>query len=219
MTDPAQYGDVGVVLITRNEEAAIGKVLTDIGRALPGANIYVVDDSDDRTAEIAASLGAVVSAGPRRGFGPAMHQALMTPTEPIVATIDADDTYPTDAFPALVALIREGFDVAGTDRLGKRRPPTMPRSNYLANWFFSMIATVRAHQRIRDVHSGQRAYSRDLLHGVSWRFDMDAFPIDLIFVPAILGFRVTEVWIDYRERVGVTTLDRWSSGKASLRRR
>ena len=127
------FSDVAVVIITRNEEKSIAKVVRDVQNALPGVAVYVVDDSTDNTKEIAIACGAIVSDGPRRGFGPAFHQALLTPQEPIVATIDADNTYPAEAFPALIDLIRNGSDVAGANRLGYGRPSAMPLQNYVSN--------------------------------------------------------------------------------------
>ena len=212
------YEDVAAVLITRNEEKAIAKVVNDLKSAIPGANIYVIDDSTDQTKEIALSCGAIVSSGPGKGFGPAFHQALMTPEEPIIVTVDADDTYPVEILPHLIASIRSGFDVAGADRLGGGKPESMPLTNYVSNQVFSLVASLRASKRVRDVHSGQRAYKRSLIHEIQWEFDFDAFPIDLIFVPAMLGYQVCEFSIEYRERIGTSTLNKWSSGKASLRR-
>ena len=116
------FSDVAVAIITRNEEKAIAKVIGDVQGALPGAKVYVVDDSTDRTKEVAASLGAFVSDGPRKGFGPAFHQALLTPAEPIIVTVDADDTYPVEAFRVLIDLVRGGADIAGANRLGHGRP-------------------------------------------------------------------------------------------------
>lgn len=212
------FSDVAVAIITRNEEKAIAKVIGDVQGALPGAKVYVVDDSTDRTKEVAASLGAFVSDGPRKGFGPAFHQALLTPAEPIIVTVDADDTYPVEAFRVLIDLVRGGADIAGANRLGYGRPSTMPIQNYVSNVCLSKIASLRARCDVLDVHSGQRAYRREVLHGFRWNYDFDAFPIDLIFVPAVCGLCVVEIPIEYRERIGETTLRRWSSGKASLRR-
>jgi glycosyltransferase involved in cell wall biosynthesis len=212
------FSDVAVVIITRNEEKSIAKVVRDVQNALPGVAVYVVDDSTDNTKEIAIACGAIVSDGPRRGFGPAFHQALLTPQEPIVATIDADNTYPAEAFPALIDLIRNGSDVAGANRLGFGRPSAMPLQNYMSNVILSRIASIRSRQNILDVHSGQRAYRRQVLHDFRWSYDFDAFPIDLVLIPAFCGLKVVEIPIEYRERIGVTTLRRWSSGKASLKR-
>ena len=49
-----------VSMITMNEERAIAKVVQDIRRVVPDAEIFVVDSSRDRTAEIATELGCRV---------------------------------------------------------------------------------------------------------------------------------------------------------------
>lgn len=217
-TPSADFQDVAVVMITRNEQEGVAKVISDAQRALPGAEVIVVDGSEDATPERARSAGAVVIREPGGGFGPALHAALLAPARPIVATVDADDTYPASVFPTLVQLIREGWDVAGTDRLGRRRPKTMPLSNWLANKAFSWLASLRAGVQLRDVHSGQRAYRAEVLRAFDWDYRGLAFPVDLVLWPALSGMRVTEIPIEYRERIGITTLRRWESGKATLRR-
>ena len=214
----SSYEDVAVAIITRNEEKAIAKVVTDIRKALPEAAVYIIDDSSDNTKQIAEECGAKVSDGPRSGFGPAFHQALLTPSEPIIVTVDADDTYPVEMFSTLIEKVREGYDIAGANRIGYGRPRTMPLQNYLINRMLSLIASVRSKRNIGDVHSGQRAYKREVLHSFKWDYGYDAFPIDLIFIPAMCGMNIIEFPIVYRERIGDTTLNRWSSGKASLKR-
>jgi glycosyltransferase involved in cell wall biosynthesis len=213
-----RYDDVSVVMITRNEAAAIRKVIEDAMSALPGAEVFVIDGSDDATPELASQAGATVIREPGGGFGPAMHAALMTPSRPIVATVDADDTYPAHVFPELVSLIRDGWDVAGTDRLGSRRQHSMPFVNWVANQLFSVVASVRARTRLHDVHSGQRAYRAAVVRAFRWDYTGLAFPVDLVLWPALMGFKVCEVPIPYAERLGTTKLNRWKSGTATLRR-
>lgn len=61
---------VAVLLPCYNEEVTIGKVIRDFKTSLPQADIYVYDNnSTDRTAEIAASEGAIVRKEPRQGKG------------------------------------------------------------------------------------------------------------------------------------------------------
>lgn len=212
------YDDVAVVMITRNEEGAVGKVIKDAQAALPGAEVFVIDGSDDATPELAREAGATVIREPGGGFGPAFHAALMTPDRPIVVTVDADDTYPASVYPVLVALVRSGWDIAGTDRLGARPPKTMPLGNWIANQIFSGVASLRVRRRLKDVHSGQRAYRREVLHDFDWDYAGKAFPVDLVMWPAAAGYRVIDIPIEYSERIGETTLDRWPSGKATLQR-
>jgi len=212
------YEDTAVVMITRNEEAAIAEVVDDCIKALPGAEVIVVDGSDDATAEIAEAHGAKVIREPGGGPAPALLAALQASDRPIIATIDADATYPAEAFPRLVDMVRSGVDVAGTDRLGKRPPATMPLANWLANVSFSLIASARARRWLRDPHSGQRAYHHSVIDRFQWDTTLFALPVDLLLWPAYAGCSVTEFVIPYHERVGETTLSRWPSGKATLRR-
>jgi glycosyltransferase involved in cell wall biosynthesis len=212
------FSDVSIVMITLNEEAAIAKVIADVFAHLPGAEVIVVDGSSDRTPQIASEMGATVLREPGGGAAPALLAALKASNRAIVATVDADDTYPAEVFPALVARVRAGDDIAGTDRLGRRPPKTMPVPNWIANVAFGLIGSLRAGRRVRDLHSGQRAYRRSLIEEFEWDTNGPAFPVDLLLWPAKAGCRISEIDIPYRDRIGVTTLSRWPSGKRTLER-
>lgn len=214
------YSDVAVVMITRNEELAVQKVVKDAFQNLPGCSVFVIDGSSDRTAEIAALAGAIVIQEPGGGFGPALHCALNAPSPSfsIVATVDADDTYPPEILPELVRMVRSGIDVAGANRLTITPTKHMPLINWAANLAFNLIATCRTRRLVRDVHSGQRAYKREIIQMFDWDYKGYAFPIDLIFWPAMAGLKIEEIPIVYRERIGETTLVRGPSGRASIKR-
>lgn len=65
-----QSPTVAVLLPCYNEEVTIGKIVRDFKASLPQADIYVYDNnSTDRTADIAASEGAIVRKEPRQGKG------------------------------------------------------------------------------------------------------------------------------------------------------
>ena len=215
---PRDYDDVSVVMITRNEEGAIAKVVDDARSALPGCDVIVVDGSSDRTAAIAAEHGAQVVREPPGGPAPALLYALRSSSRPIVVTVDADDTYPAAIYPELVRRVREGDDVAGTNRLGRRPPEAMPLRNWFANVLFSFAASVHAMRILRDVHSGQRAYRREIIDRFDWDTTGRAFPVDLLLWPAVAGCRISEIEIPYRERIGETSLHRWIDGRETLRR-
>lgn len=217
-TSPNNYNDVSVVMITRNEQGAVAKVIDDAFEALPGCEVIVVDGSSDRTPDIATEHGALVFREPAGGPAPALLYALRASRRPIVVTVDADDTYPTEVYPELVRRIREGDDVAGTNRLGRRPPKAMPFRNWLANILFNVIASVHSTRILRDVHSGQRAYRREIIDHFDWDTSGRAFPVDLLLWPAIAGYRISEIDIPYRDRIGETTLHRWIDGRETLRR-
>ena len=129
-----------VSMITLNEEGAVAKVVEDIRRVVPDAEIFLVDSSKDRTAEIAQQLGCrVLKQFPPRGYGPAMDRAVRDARGEVVITLDCDDTYPVEEIPRLVHLIEEGSDLVNATRLAKR-PKAMPFANYFANRVFAWTA-------------------------------------------------------------------------------
>ena len=208
-----------VAMITLNEERAIAKVVDDIRRVAPHAEILVVDSSTDQTAEIAeARQCRVIKQIPPRGYGPAMDRAVREASGDIVITLDCDDTYPVEMIPRLAAMVeKEGWDLVNTTRV-RQRPAAMPFANFLANRVFALAATGLHGIHTTDVHSGMRAYRKTMIDAVQWSPQGPALPVDMLLIPYRLGYRVTEVAIDYHERVGETTLRRWTSTLWTFRR-
>jgi glycosyltransferase involved in cell wall biosynthesis len=209
---------LSVVMVTLNEESAITKVVGDIKQAAPNAEILVVDSSTDSTAEIAENLGCrVIKQIPARGYGPAMHTALSEARGETVITMDCDDTYPAEFIPLLVARISQGFDLVSASRM-ERKPKAMSFANYFANCTFAFLACLLCGVRTTDVHTGMRAYRKSML--TSFHYDPDgmALPVELLVGPAQQGYKCTEIFIDYRPRIGETTLKRLEGTIWTLRR-
>jgi glycosyltransferase involved in cell wall biosynthesis len=97
---------ISVVMPCYNEEAGLREV---IGRLPDCVDEIVVanNDSTDRTAEVAAELGAKVVLETRRGYGAAYKTGLAAATGDIVATMDGDGTYPAEAIPELVDFLAD----------------------------------------------------------------------------------------------------------------
>jgi glycosyltransferase involved in cell wall biosynthesis len=219
MTVELNADNLTVAMITRNEEKAIAKVIGDIRQVVPAAEVLVVDSSSDRTADIAAELGArVIRQFPPKGYGPAMDLALRSGKGQVVVTLDCDDTYPTQDIPRLARLVlEEGCDVVDGSRL-KCKPRAMPWLNYLANWGFALLASVLFLRRLTDLHSGMRAYRRSLFDELRYRPTGAALPVELLLRPLKMGKKFRVVYIDYRERVGTSTMQPLSSAWWTLRR-
>jgi glycosyltransferase involved in cell wall biosynthesis len=207
-----------VSMITMNEEGAVAKVVKDIRAVAPDAEILLVDSSKDRTAEIAEELGCrVIKQFPPQGYGPAMDRAVREASGDIVVTLDCDDTYPVEVIPQLVKMIDDGYDLVNTTRVHKR-PKAMPFANFIANRIFALGARILHGMKTTDVHSGMRAYRRSMIDAVKWTAKGAALPVDMLIIPFRRGYKVVEVKIDYRERIGNTTLHRWSSTIWTFRR-
>lgn len=212
-------GRVSVAMITMNEEGAIAKVISDIRRAVPDAEIVIVDSSKDRTPEIAQELGArVIRQFPPKGYGPAMDLVLRSASGEVVVTMDCDDTYPAADIPRLAAMVLvDGWDLVDGSRL-EHKPAAMPWTNFLANWGFALLASILFGRRITDLHSGMRAYRRAIIDQLGHRPQGAALPVELLLIAFRRGFRVTSIFIPYRERVGVSTLRPWNGAKWTLKR-
>ena len=199
--------DISIVMITMNEEKAVGKVIGDIRKLLPAAEIVIVDSSRDATPEIAAALGAtVIRQFPPQGYGRAMDLALRSYTRPVAVTMDCDDTYPVDFIEPMARMVLDqGYDLVDGSRL-ERRPPAMPWINYLANWGFALIASALFARRLTDLHSGMRAYGYGLIAQLGCDATGPALPVDLILRTLRKGYKVKSIFIPYRERIGQSTM-------------
>ena len=216
-TGPAP--DITVAMITMNEENAVGKVIVDIQRVVPHAEVLVVDSSRDRTPEIAAALGArVIRQFPPQGYGRAMETALRSARGRVVVTLDCDDTYPADRIPDLAdSVLLEGFDLVDGSRL-KHKPNAMPWLNYFANKGFAWLAGLLFLRRLTDLHSGMRAYGRDLLDVMAFDPSGPALPVELLLRPIRMKRKTKVIFIEYRERIGQTTLKPLASAWWTLKR-
>jgi glycosyltransferase involved in cell wall biosynthesis len=212
---------ITVAMITLNEEPAVGKVIAEIQAATTGldAEILVVDSSRDRTPEIAAAAGArVVRQFPPQGYGRAMARALTEARGEVVITLDCDGTYPAERIPWLAEMVLSGrCDLVNASRL-QTKPSSMPLPNYLANWLFAFVSWILLGVKTTDVHSGMRAYRRSMLAKMTFDPSGPALPVDLLLKPALAGYRVAEIFIPYRDRIGVTTLRKWESTLWTFRR-
>src|SRR5580704_5289336 len=86
--------NIAVLIPCYNEETAISKVVSDFRRELPRAAIYVYDNnSRDRTAEVAASAGAIVRTETLQGKGNVVRRMFADIEADVYVLVDGDDTY------------------------------------------------------------------------------------------------------------------------------
>jgi hypothetical protein len=207
-----------VGMISMNEQDAVGGVIEAIRRSAPEAEILLVDSSKDDTPVIAERLGArVLRQFPPRGYGPAMTRLLYSAATDVIVTMDCDGTYPAGRILDLHRRIEDGVDLVNASRT-HHRPGAMPLSNYVANRLFAAGASLVHGISTTDVHSGMRAYRTSMLRGVYVPEKGAALPVALVSVPARHGYRVEDVNIDYAERIGSTTLNRFDSTVWTARR-
>ena len=197
---------LSVVIPTMNEEASIARVLDEVRTALAGWDheVLVVDTaSRDRTREIAAKLGARVVDEPRRGYGRAYKTGFAAAKGEIVATLDADLTYPADRIPEFARLVASGeADFVNGDRLSGMAEGTMTGMHRVGNAILNATFRVLFRHPIRDSQSGMWVFRRQILESLRVDSGGMAFSEELKLEAIRRGFKFREVPIAYRERVG-----------------
>ncbi|MEM2839562.1 MAG: glycosyltransferase family 2 protein, partial [Thermoplasmata archaeon] len=118
---------LSIVIPTMNEERSIGQVIDAIRGSVSDSlsyEILIVDtNSKDRTREIALSKGARIVDEPRRGYGRAYKTGFEAASGEIIATLDADMTYPAEMIEELVNILdSENLDFISTNRFANLKP-------------------------------------------------------------------------------------------------
>ncbi len=195
---------IAVIIPALNEEKAVSRVISDFKKQGFG-NIYVIDGgSSDKTVEFARKTRAKVIFQKGNGKGGALRQALKEIDADIYVTVDADDTYDASRIRELVEPIKSGeYDMV----VARRSLSEIPVFNRFGNSLFNMIISVFYGYRLRDILSGYRVMSRDMVR--SLRLDSDDFGIETeLTVEALENrFKILEVPTVYKPRIGDTKLN------------
>jgi glycosyltransferase involved in cell wall biosynthesis len=153
-----------------NEEAALPETLRAIPRSIPGIDsveVLVIDDgSTDRTSEAARNAGAdhVVRFVRRKGLAAAFMAGLDASLRlgaDVIVNTDADNQYPAEDIPRLVAPILAGeADMVVGDRGVKGVAHFSWTKRHLQTFGSWMVSKV-AGTRVPDTTSGFRALNRE----------------------------------------------------------
>ncbi len=198
---------ISVIIPAYNEELALKPVVEEY---LPYADeIIIVDDgSSDSTYEIAKTLQndqvLVFHHEKNQGKVAALRTGVEHAMGDIVIFTDADCTYPARYIPEFVDKIEHGVDlVLGSRQINRRN---IPLFNRLGNFIFSSLAAYISGKTIVDSQTGFRAFRKEMFV----KFDVEAksleFETKMTVRAAKLGYKIVEIPIEYRERVGTSKL-------------
>ncbi|MCX6650164.1 MAG: glycosyltransferase family 2 protein [Methanomassiliicoccales archaeon] len=212
--------DISVIIPTMNEEESIGQVIDSVHQALNGFEheVLVVDtNSKDRTREIAVEKGAVVIEEPRRGYGRAYKTGFERAGGKVIATLDADCTYPAEDIPQLYKmLIDQDLEFITTNRFAKLEKGAMSSKHRLGNFALTFTLNLFFGVRIKDSQSGMWVFRRDILDRLL--LSDDGMPMsEEIKIEAFRKVRSQEAPIIYRRRVGEVKLSSWKDGWKNMK--
>jgi len=195
---------VTVIIPTRNEAQAIGRVLGDLPRDLVNEVIVVDSCSSDETAAIAARMGARVISEARGGYGRACLTGLASATAPdVVAFLDGDYSDRPAELPLLLAPIAEGrADITLGSRLSAEcSASALPWHQSFGNRLAAGLIRLLYGVKISDL-GPFRAGRADVLHALELEETTYGWAVEMILKGALSGFRVVEVPVRYYPRIG-----------------
>ena len=199
---------VAIVIPTLDEAPSIGRVLDDIPPALANEVIVVDAGSRDATREIAAGRGARVILEPRRGYGRACLTGIEQAADAdVVVFLDGDYSDHPEELPRLLAPIRDGrADIVLGSRLrGGMAEGAMPWHQRLGNRLAACL--IRALYGVPLTDLGPfRAARRAVLDALALREPTYGWAVELPTRGARSGYRVVEVPLSYRSRIGVSKI-------------
>jgi glycosyltransferase involved in cell wall biosynthesis len=201
---------VTVVIPAYNEERGVAEVVRHLGKVLEDAGVrcevIVVDDgSSDGTAAAARTTSAtVIQHDGNRGYGAALKTGIRAATHELICITDADNTYPAEQLPRLIAEARDADMVIGARTQGAVQIPLVRRP---AKWILNVLANYLTDTRIPDLNSGMRVMRRSLaLEYFDILPDRFSFTTTITLAGLCDGFRVKFIPVEYRRRVGQSKL-------------
>ncbi len=204
---------VTVVIPTLNEENSIGEVVKGFKR-LGYDDVLVIDgNSTDRTREIARENGARVIVQSGKGKGQAISEAFQIVDSDVLVLIDGDGTYmPEDVDRLLEPIRRDVADHVIGNRLLNFEKGAFTRLNLLGNKLLNVLFRFIYGVELSDILSGYRALKKEVYKSVDLRkhgFEIEA---ELTVETLAKGFRIVEVPIAYKRRIGKTKLNPFKDG-------
>jgi glycosyltransferase involved in cell wall biosynthesis len=203
MTTPDPVGSLpeiicDVVLPALNEAGALPYVLS---RMPAGYRAIVVDNgSTDGTADVARAHGAIVVNASQRGFGAACWAGLNAATADIIAFMDSDASFDSAELPRVVDPVRTGrVDLM----MGSRQPEpgSWPLHARLANKVLAYEIRRRSKVAVTDL-GPMRAMRRSSLLGLEMKDRRSGWPLEMLLRAERAGWRIDEVPVTYRPRIG-----------------
>jgi glycosyltransferase involved in cell wall biosynthesis len=193
---------VAVLIPCHNEELTVAQVVADCRKYCPKADVFVFDNcSTDRTAEFAFKAGAQVIAAPRRGKANAVKQAFASVEADIYVLVDGDGTYSLEHLQDLIAPVEShSCDMVVAARLANHSHKAFRRFHLFGNRFFSGLVSFLFGQKVSDILSGYRVFSKNFVQSLSLQSGGFELETELTLHAISRNFIVQEIPLPYRER-------------------
>ncbi len=204
-----------IFMPARNTARLLEETFADIPEGFADQIILVDNASSDNTVEVADALGmTIIQHEKNLGYGGSLKTGYSTAVHEgadIVVMLHSDNQYDPGFLPQIVKPILddEADAVLGSRILGaEARAGGMPWWKYLANVALTRLINRAIGSNIHEFHTGYRAYSREVLENLPYRYASDNFLFDTEIIIQIIrhGYRVREIPIPTRYFTGASTM-------------
>ena len=205
--------EILIIIPTYNERENIGLLIPEIKKAVPEADILVVDDgSPDGTSQCVKELAGsqsgvfVLDRSTKEGLGKAYVAGFrwaLERTYSYVFEMDADFSHDPKYLPGFLAAIRESDLVIGSRYKSGVNVVNWPMSRLLLSYFANIYARIVTGIPVMDCTGGFKCFRRAVLE----KLDLEAiassgysFQIEVNYFAWKEGFRIAEIPIVFTDR-------------------
>lgn len=195
---------VSVVIPALNEEAAIAGVVAEVPRELVQEIIVVDNGSTDRTAALASAAGARVVHEPVRGYGAAcLAGALAAAHADVIVFLDGDrNEDPRELSVVLAPLLAGQADlVIGSRTRGGAQPGALTPQQRVGNRVVTLLLRLLYGLVLTDIGPFRAIHAR-VLRDLAMEHKTYGWPVEMVVKAARRGYRVVEVPVTCRARLG-----------------
>ncbi len=192
-----------IIIPALNEAESIAQVLGDIPKDFEAEVLVVDGGSKDDTVSIAQSAGARVIHEPRPGYGMACARGVSEAHHDLLIFMDADGADDPGCITRLAApLHNENADlVLGSRLVGRIDKGAMPWHQRTGNWLSALLIRKLYGIPVTDL-SPFRAVNRKMLLAIKMQEMTYGWPTEMIVKAARSGWRIQEIPVVYRPRLG-----------------
>ena len=198
---------IKLVIPARNEEGAIGKVVSSVVHQVD-AVIVADNGSTDATPDIARAAGAAVVTVPEPGYGRACLAAIKAAGEfDILVFMDGDASDDPEDLPKLLAPILSGNAdmVIGSRILGDCDPGSLTVQQRFGNTLACWLMNLFWDHRFTDL-GPFRAITRDAYERLNMQAPTFGWTVEMQVRALKQNLKSTEVPVHYRARIGTSKI-------------
>lgn len=201
--------DIKVIIPAFNEEASIGKVISEIPEIVSEI-IVVSNSSTDTTEDVARATGATVLSEPQKGYGFAClkgmdYIARQTIKPDIIVFLDGDySDYPEELIKIVQPILENDMDLvigARVKRLREKGSMTFPQ--IFGNWLATNLMRLFFGARFTDL-GPFRAIKYSKLLALQMEDKTYGWTVEMQLKALKRNYSYTEVPVRYKNRIGVS---------------